>query len=66
MNIEVGSPGCNAPWSFDACGIAYIYVNRRSWLIGTRGHNVVIVDGATGNLSFRVQHQVKNVDIVFT
>lgn len=53
VNIHIRSEGCNDPDKTpDTCGIAYIYVNDVDKSPHSRGHNVVVLDGATGNLTW--------------
>ena len=50
MDIYIRSEGCNDPGKTPGtCGIAYIYVNGKDHSVHGRGHNVVVVDDATGN-----------------
>lgn len=52
MDIHIRSEGCNDPGKVpNTCGIAYIKVNGEDHSLHGRGHNVVIVDAATGNLT---------------
>lgn len=54
MDIHIRSEGCNDPGKVpNTCGIAYIKVNGEDHSLHRRGHNVVIVDAATGNLTTR-------------
>ncbi|XP_022787616.1 neurogenic locus Notch protein-like [Stylophora pistillata] len=49
VNIFIRSEGCNDPGvPPNTCGIAYIRVDGTEYSPQNRGHNVVVVDGATG------------------
>ncbi|XP_078357479.1 uncharacterized protein LOC144642389 [Oculina patagonica] len=49
VDIHVRSEGCNDPGKTpNTCGIAYIKVNGKEYSPKGRGHNVVILDDATG------------------
>lgn len=54
VGIRLRSEGCNdADKKPGTCGIAYTYVDGMDKSPHGRGHNVVVVDGTTGTLSFR-------------
>ncbi|XP_078371207.1 uncharacterized protein LOC144654856 isoform X2 [Oculina patagonica] len=47
--IHIRSEGCNDPAKTpNTCGLAYIYVNDVDRSLHARGHNVVVLDAATG------------------
>ena len=49
VNIHIRSEGCNDPGiTPNTCGVAYIKVNGQDHSDHGRGHNVVVVDAATG------------------
>ena len=49
IDVYIRSEGCNdRPLTRNSCGIAYIKVNGVDYSRHSRGHNVVVVDGATG------------------
>ena len=55
MDIDVRSEGCNDPTKTpNTCGVAYIRVNGKNYSPRIRGHNVVVLDDATGNKRFAV------------
>ena len=61
VDIDVRSEGCNDPQKTpNTCGIAYIRVNGKDHSTHSRGHNVVVLDDATGNKRFAAD------SIVFT
>ena len=52
MDIEIQSEGCNDPGiAPGTCGTAYIKVNGTDYSPHGRGHNVVILDAGTGNVT---------------
>ena len=52
MDIHIRSEGCNDPGKApNTCGIAYIKVNGHDHSLHGRGHNVVVVDATTGNVT---------------
>ena len=52
MDIHIRSEGCNDPGKApNACGVAYIKVNGRDHSLHGRGHNTVVVDATTGNVT---------------
>ena len=52
MDIRIRSEGCEDPGKAEGtCGLAYIYVDGVDRSLHQRGHNVVIVDAATGNFN---------------
>lgn len=60
MDISIRSEGCNDPdKTAGTCGIAYIYVDGADQSLHGRGHNVVVLDIATGSLLYylRVQRE---------
>ena len=49
IDVYISSEGCeDRPKTPNTCGIAYIKVNGEDYSRHGRGHNVVVVDGATG------------------
>lgn len=51
MDVNIRSEGCNDPQKTpNTCGIAYIRVNGKDHSPRIRGHNVVVLDDATGNI----------------
>ena len=48
LSIYIRSEGCDDPGKTSPCGRAYIMVNRKDHSLHGRGHNVVVVDAATG------------------
>lgn len=53
LDIHIRSEGCNDPNKApNTCGIAFIYVNGVDRSPRKRGHNVVVLDGRTGNIGF--------------
>ena len=53
MDIEIRSEGCNdVQKTPNTCGIAYIRANGKDHSTHRRGHNVVVLDDATGNIRF--------------
>ena len=49
LNIYIRSEGCDDPGKmWNTCGRAYIMVNGKDHSLHGRGHNVVVVDAATG------------------
>lgn len=63
LNIYIRSEGCDDPGkTFDTCGRAYIMVNGKDHSVNGRGHNVVIVDAATGVVG-HVQFTVLNIAV---
>ena len=52
MDIHIRSEGCNDPGKTPyKCGVAYIKVNGRDHSLHRRGHNIVVVDATTGNVT---------------
>ena len=52
MSIHIKSEGCEDPGIPEGtCGLAYIYVNGEDKSLHSRGHNVVVVDAVTGNVT---------------
>ena len=52
MAIYIRSEGCEDPdKQKGTCGLAYIFVDGVDRSLHKRGHNVVVVDAATGNLT---------------
>ena len=50
IDVDVRSEGCDDPGKApNTCGIAYIKVDGKDHSLHRRGHNVVILDGTTGN-----------------
>ena len=63
LNIYIRSEGCDDPgktFVTYACGRAYIMVNGKDHSVHGRGHNVVIVDAATGVVG-HVQYKVVTI-----
>ena len=53
LDIHIRSEGCNDPNKTpNTCGIAFIYVNGVDRSPRKRGHNVVVLNGRTGNIGF--------------
>ena len=51
VDVYIRSEGCNDPQkTANTCGIAYIRVNGKDISLHIRGHNVVVLDEATGNI----------------
>ena len=51
MDVYIRSEGCNDPQKTpNTCGIAYIRVNGKDRSGHRRGHNAVVLDGATGKI----------------
>jgi len=51
VDVDVRSEGCNDPQKTpNTCGIAYIRVNGKDHSPHIRGHNVVVLDEATGSV----------------
>ena len=49
IDVYIRSEGCSDIGKTpNTCGIAYIKVNGKDYSRHSRGHNVVVVDGATG------------------
>lgn len=62
MSIHIKSEGCEDPGIKEGtCGIAYIYVNGEDKSPHSRGHNVVVVDAVTGNVTLIIEHTVKKL-----
>lgn len=60
MSIHIKSEGCEDPGIPEGtCGLAYIYVNEEDKSPHSRGHNVVVVDAVTGNVTLVVNTQLK-------
>lgn len=60
MSIHIKSEGCEDPGIPEGtCGLAYIYVNGKDKSPHSRGHNVVVVDAVTGNVTLVVNTQLK-------
>ena len=52
MDVDIRSEGCNDPLKTpNTCGIAYIRVNGKDRSLRIRGHNVVVLDEATGRIN---------------
>ena len=52
MDVDIRSEGCNdSQKTPNTCGIAYIRVNGQDRSGHGRGHNVVVLDGATGKIN---------------
>ena len=52
LDIYIRSEGCEDPGKTGvACGRAYIMVNGKDHSLHGRGHNVVVVDAATGAIA---------------
>ena len=52
LNIYIRSEGCDDPGkAWNTCGRAYIMVNGKDHSLHGRGHNVVVVDAATGAIA---------------
>ena len=51
VDIHIRSEGCEDQGMTDTCGIAYIKVNGHDHSMHGRGHNVVVVDATTGNVT---------------
>ena len=47
--VDIRSEGCNDPGKTPPCGRAYIDVDDVDRSLHHRGHNVVVLDAATGN-----------------
>ena len=51
VDVDVRSEGCNDPQKTpNTCGRASIMVNGKDRSLHKRGHNVVVLDEATGNV----------------
>ena len=60
VSINITSEGCEDPGIQEGtCGRAYIFVNGKDKSPHSRGHNVVVVDAVTGNVTLVVKHPVK-------
>lgn len=60
MSIHIKSEGCEDPGIPEGtCGLAYIYVNGEDKSPHSRGHNVVVVDAVTGNVTLVANTQLK-------
>ena len=55
MDIHIRSEGYEDPDIVNRGGTAYIEVNGHDHSPHGRGHNVVVVDAATGNVTLSVQ-----------
>lgn len=52
VDVYIRSEGCNDPLKTpNTCGIAYIRVNGKDHSRRRRGHNVVVLDEATGKIN---------------
>ena len=52
MDVDIRSEGCNDPQKTpNTCGIAYIRVNGKDHSRRGRGHNVVVLAEATGEIN---------------
>ena len=60
VSIHIKSEGCEDPGIQEGtCGLANIFVNGTDKSPHSRGHNVVVVDAVTGNVTLVVKHPVK-------
>ena len=51
LDVNIRSEGCEDPGKTPPCGVASIKVNGKEYSLKQRGHNVVAVDRATGNVN---------------
>ena len=61
LDIYIRSEGCDDPGkTWNTCGRAYIMVNGKDHSLHGRGHNVVVVDAATGVVA-HAQHAIFSI-----
>lgn len=55
VDVHVRSEGCEDPGKTpNSCGVGYIKVDGTEYSPRQRGHNVVVVDGGTGNVLLEI------------